>query len=231
MLRRFPVGLSAPAPPKLPRDVCGQPRPGCALWQAVCWPQWWGCGRCAACVGVGSGVRPYLIVRSYLIHRLRCRWSSVCVRVAAAALRFLPPPFSTRALFLVPEQRPPLPLPRRPKSRVAPVVSLCYYALQSCCACRYTVALCASALPVHRQVHHLPFPWSAPFHLVVSFNFRPLSVWPLRVGWRQRLLLLRSFSACACSAAPFRSLSVPASYRCPRPCRIRLRLRRFLPRR
>ena len=39
MLRRFPVGLSAPAPPKLPRDVCGQPRPGCALWQAVCWPQ------------------------------------------------------------------------------------------------------------------------------------------------------------------------------------------------
>ena len=36
MLRRFPVDLSVPAPPKLPRDVCGQPRPGCALWQAVC---------------------------------------------------------------------------------------------------------------------------------------------------------------------------------------------------
>ena len=28
MLRRFPVDLSVPAPPKLPRDdVCGQPRP------------------------------------------------------------------------------------------------------------------------------------------------------------------------------------------------------------
>ena len=39
MLRRFPVDLSVPAPAKLPRDVCGQPRPGCALWQAVCWPQ------------------------------------------------------------------------------------------------------------------------------------------------------------------------------------------------
>ena len=186
MLRRFPVGLSAPAPPKLPRDVCGQPRPGCAMWQAVCWPQWWGCGRCAACVGVGSGVRPYLIVRSYLIHRLRCRWSSVCVRVAAAALRFLPPPFSTRALFLVPEQRPPLPLPRHPKSRVTPVVSLCYYALQSCCACRYTVALCARALPVHRQVHHLPFPWSAPFHLVVS------TIVPSHLPGR-------TYSRCACA--------------------------------
>jgi hypothetical protein len=39
MLRKFPVDLSVPAPPKLPRGVRGQPRPGCALWQAVWWPQ------------------------------------------------------------------------------------------------------------------------------------------------------------------------------------------------
>ena len=94
------------------------------------------------------------------------------VRVAAAAPCLLSPSLPARVLFLVPEQPPLPPLPRRPKPRVAPVVSLCHYALQSRYACRYTIALCARTLPVHRQVRHLPFPWSAPFHLVVSFNFR-----------------------------------------------------------
>jgi len=145
------------------------------------------------------------------------------VRVAAAAPCLLSPSLPARVLFLVPEQPPLPPLPRRPKPRVAPVVSLCHYALQSRYACRYTIALCARTLPVHRQVRHLPFPWSAPFHLVVSFNFLALSVLPHPVGWRRRLLPLRSFSACACAAASLRTLSLLASRRRPRPCRVRLR--------
>ena len=149
--------------------------------------------------------------------------SVVRARVAAAALCLLSPSLSTRVLLLAPEQPPLPPLPRRPKPRVAPVVSLCHYALQSRYACRYTIALCARTLPVHRQVRHLPFPWSAPFHLVVSFNFCPLSAWPLRVGWRRRPLLLWSFSACARTAASLRTLPSLASRRCPRPCRVRLR--------
>jgi len=32
-------------PPKLPRGVCGQPRPRRALWQSVCVASCWGCGR------------------------------------------------------------------------------------------------------------------------------------------------------------------------------------------
>jgi hypothetical protein len=153
------------------------------------------------------------------------------VRVAAAAPCLLSPSLPARVLFLVPEQPPLPPLPRRPKPRVAPVVSLCHYALQSRYACRYTIALCARTLPVHRQVRHLPFPWSAPFHLVVSFNFRALSVLPHPVGWRRRLLLLRSFSACACAAASLRTLSLLASRRCPRLRRVRLRRLRFPPHR
>jgi hypothetical protein len=72
MLRKFPVDLSVPAPPKLPRGVRGQPRPGCALWQAVWWPQCSGGAGGVLCVcGVGSGVHPCLI------HRLLCMSSVV----------------------------------------------------------------------------------------------------------------------------------------------------------
>ena len=173
----------------------------------------------------------------YLIHRLRCRWPrrrslccrphrpSSCVRVAAAALRFLPPPLSTRALFRSsslnssPRRRflvAPSPASRQSyrcattRSRVAtPAVILS----------RFAPARCPST------VKYTTFRFLGPRRFTSSrrkFQLpSPLSAWPLRVGLGRRLLLLRSFSACVRAAASFRALPrarLPAR-RCPQTVR------------